>query len=291
LNALIALLAIALAPNPTPVFVDGGAAQSLIDKGATVLDARGGGAKAPYLPGAHVVDWRAMRDGGGRTGRLDDDLQNLKKKLEAVGVSTKRPVLVYGAMRDGWGEEGRIWWMLRYLGHEDVHILDGGIALWVKDGRKTESAPDKDAPKDAALEIKPIAKLRADWRAVDEARKRKDARVIDTRTADEWNGATLYMEWRGGHVPGAEHLEWLSLIGPDGRVLPKEQVKERLKAIGVGEKTPVITYCTGGVRAAFVQAVLVNYGFDDVANYDGSWFDWSRRSELPIAITPRLKTE
>jgi thiosulfate/3-mercaptopyruvate sulfurtransferase len=286
-------LASASAPENTPkIFIDVAEARALIDRGAAVLDARGENAKAPFLPGAQVIDWKSTRDGGGRTGRLDDDLSSVKKKLEALGVSNGHPVLVYGGMSDGWGEEGRIWWVLRYLGHEDVHILDGGIGAWVKSGQKTEGQAAKPGSKEQGhFEPKPIAALRADFHDVDGARKSKNAFVIDSRSADEWNGATPYMEWRGGHVPGAHHVEWLSLIGKDGRLLPKDQVGARLKSLGIGDESKVITYCTGGVRSAFVQAVLLQYGYRNVANYDGSWFDWSRRSELPISLTPRISAE
>jgi thiosulfate/3-mercaptopyruvate sulfurtransferase len=282
-------LTLAFAASSGPVFVGGAEAQALVDGGATVLDARGDEAKPPFLPGARPIDWKSLRDGTGRTGRLDDDTSRLKKKLEALGVSSKRAVLVYGAMRDGWGEEGRIWWMLRYLGHGDVHILDGGIRAWIAEGRATSTTPDDRTPVRAelVLDVKPM--LRADWRAVDEALRSKEARVIDTRSPEEWNGATPNMEVRGGHVPGARHLEWASMIGEDGRLLPKDKVLERTAELGITARTPVITYCTGGVRSAFLQAVLVHYGFDNVANYDGSWFDWSRRASLPTTTTPRIE--
>src|SRR5262249_53740560 len=141
----------------------------------------------------------------------------------------------------------------------DVHILDGGIAAWVKDGRKTDPQASEPPKEPGAFEIKADPKLRADWKTVDTARKAKNEKVLDVRTAEEWNGATPYMEWRGGHVPGAEHFEWNALIQEDGRILPKAKVVEAMKGLGIGEKTPVIAYCTGGVRAAFVQAVLIHY--------------------------------
>jgi thiosulfate/3-mercaptopyruvate sulfurtransferase len=277
LGLLVASLSVAA---PPPVFVSPARGAELIAAGAVVLDARGGDAKAPFLPGARTVAWMKLRDGLGRTGRLDDDLGALARAFRKRGVSATRPVLVYGAFAEGWGEEGRIWWTLRYLGHPSVHILDGGVAAWTAEDRPTAArAEGKAEPGD--FEPRPVAALRADWRAVDAAR-RSGAVVLDVRTRAEFDGATPYWSKRGGHVPGARHLDWKTLIGDDGRLLPVDALRDRLGALGLRPDAPIIAYCTGGVRSAFVEAALMHAGFTRAANYDGSWWDWSARSELPI---------
>lgn len=114
-----------LAATPGP-FIDHEQARALLPE-AVVLDARGDRAKAPYLPGAQITEWTDIRDGWLRTGRLTDDIRRLRRYFEHRGVRDDRPIVVYGAMADGWGEEGRIWWTLRYLGLKRVVIVDGGI--------------------------------------------------------------------------------------------------------------------------------------------------------------------
>lgn len=263
----------------------------MIDAGALVLDARGDEAKAPFLPHAHALDWRSTRYGAGAMGRLDDDLDQVRRALAKAGVDGKAPILVYGAMSSGFGEEARIWWTLRYLGLGPARILDGGVGAWVKDHKKVADRPepasaiaDAEAKK-LVLQLQP--RFRADWRAVDTARQSGTAAVLDNRSIEEWNGATLFGEPKGGHIPGAKHFEWRVLIGPNDRLIDREAALQRLKEAGVVSGTPVITYCTSGVRAAFVQAVLLHYGFQDVANYDGSFFDWTSRTKLPVERPPR----
>jgi thiosulfate/3-mercaptopyruvate sulfurtransferase len=265
------------------VFVSPADAEKMIDQGAIVLDARGDQAKPPYLPRARVIDWKSTRYGAGAMGRLDDDLEQVRKVLARAGVGGQGAVLVYGAMSSGFGEEARIWWTLRYLGVGPARILDGGINAWIKEGKKTVPAPQEpvDPAKLKAFAFQLQPRFRADWRGVDEARKSGTAAILDGRSVEEWNGATLFGEARGGRIPGAKHFEWRMLIGPNDRLLDREAALERLKSAGVVAGTPVITYCTSGVRAAFVQAVLLHYGFENVANYDGSWFDWAGRPKLP----------
>jgi thiosulfate/3-mercaptopyruvate sulfurtransferase len=248
-----------------------------------VLDARGPEAKPPFLPKARIIDWKATRYGAGMMGRLDDDHEQLKRVLARVGVTQDAAVVVYGAAKDGWGEEGRIWWTLQYLGFRDARILDGGIAQWVKDQQPTATLVEAPIRVDQppALTFTPNAKLRADWRQIEDARKRGAAQLIDARTLEEYKGAALYDEPRGGRIPGAKHLVWSSVLGDDGKILPRERVLELLKAAAIDPKRPAIVYCTGGVRSSFMLAVLTHYGVQ-VANYDGSWFDWSNRRNLPV---------
>lgn len=271
------------------VFVSVAEAEKMLEQGAIVLDARGDSAKGPYLPRARVIDWKSMRYGAGPMGRLDDDHAQVQKVLQRAGVVPNKVILVYGAMSAGYGEEGRIWWTLRYLGLGPARILDGGIRAWVKDGKKTIAQPeapvDAGSVQSAAFQVQP--KLRADWRVVDGARKAGKTSILDSRSVEEWNGAVLFGEARGGRIPGAKHFEWRTLIGPNDRLLDRETALQRLKAAGLVADQPVITYCTGGVRSAFVQAALLHYGFEDVANYDGSWFDWSGRPKLPAERPPR----
>lgn len=265
------LLSIAAGP-----FVEVDEARALIAADAVVLDARGGQASAPFVPRAQVVNWLDVRDGWLRTGRLTDDESRLRRYFERRGVDARRPVLVYGAMGEGWGEEGRIWWTLQYLGHPRARILNGGIHAWVRAGATTvrRTAPPS-APGKLGTALR--ATSRADWKQVQRSSQHRDATVVDVRTRAEYDGATPYWSSRGGHVPGARWLYWKDLLGTDGRLLPDSVLAERFTSAGLVANKPVITYCTGGVRSAFVLAALRQAGFTRVANYDGSWWDWARR--------------
>lgn len=251
----------------------------------TILDVRPRDEyRAGHIPGAIRIDWSDFRDGWGRTGKLTDDLDDLARELAAdYGVDARRPVVVYGNARNGWGEEGRIVWMLAYLGHPDVSLLDGGFAAWVAAGGATSTADEEALP--AEFTARPDPALRATAGDVDRARH-GPAVVLDVRTREEWNGATPYFEARGGHIPGARHLEWKDLIAADGHFDP-DAARERLRELGLAAPQPVITYCTGGVRSAHTWVLLRALGFTDVRNYDGSWFEWSADDSRPVASEPR----
>lgn len=264
------------------VFVTAEKAAAMMVTGApAVLDARGAQAEAPYLPGAVVINWLKFRDGYFRTGRLDDDLEDVRQRLESLGVSSHRPVLVYGDMAEGWGDEGRIWWMLRYLGHPKVRIIDGGLAEWIRGGRPTVNRAAS-GHQNGDLKLALRSGLRVDWRQVNQLRHSSRVVILDVRTRAEYDGATPYRAARGGHIPGAIHLEWTELVDAHGRIERHATVRARMAALGITSDTTVVTYCTGGVRAAFVQAVLVDAGFGWVANYDGSWWEWASHDELPL---------
>lgn len=278
--ALGLIVPLLLAAAPAPVFLSVDEAAPLVAGDAVVLDARGAFAEAPYLPRARVVDWMRLRDGLARTGRLADDAA-LLAAFSKLGVSDARPVLVYGAADKGWGEEGRIWWTLRYLGHPRVYIIDGGVQAWVAARRPTMDHPEPGRGVEAWRPQRQV-RLQASRTEVGDAARRRDVSVLDTRSDEEFRGATPYFSSRGGHVPGALHLEWRALLAEDGRLLPQAELERRVAAAGLRRDQRIIAYCTGGVRSAFVVAVLTHLGFPDAANYAGSWWDWSGDERLPV---------
>ncbi|NOY25101.1 MAG: hypothetical protein GXP62_04425 [Oligoflexia bacterium] len=119
------LLLLSLAAH-AGIFVSADQAAQLAQAGAVVVDARGTGDwNKGHVPGSAPLSWLSLRDGLLRVGRLTDDTGKLQAAIRAAGVRGGAPVVVYDAGRDGWGEAGRIWWMLDYLGHSGVHMEAG----------------------------------------------------------------------------------------------------------------------------------------------------------------------
>lgn len=282
---IAALLPAALAGQ---VFVSVDEAQALLDRGAAVLDARGrDGFGDGHIAGAVPLDWTSLRDGNLRVGRLTDDMGELQRQLRARGVDADQPVLVVDAGRDGWGEAGRIWWTLDYLGHDAAFILDGGMPAWVAAGKPVETGRASEEPGPGSFVPRPDEQARARLSEVERqvaacVQGACDVVFWDTRQAREYAGETPYGERRGGHLPGAVGLHYQDLLDASGRLLPEDQLRALLATHGITPDKLVVPYCTGGVRSGFAAAVLAELGYPRVAHYDGSMWEWSADPDRPL---------
>jgi thiosulfate/3-mercaptopyruvate sulfurtransferase len=263
-------------------FVDVATAHARVAReSVTVLDTR---ARAVvllgHIPGAMHMDWTETREGTFVGGRLVDDIDALARAFASRGVDNARPVLVCGDGAKGWGEEARVAWTLRVLGHEDVAFLDGGCEAWRDAGHAWSRGLTLSSTKGTFT-----ARLRTDARAtksfVIAALEDPRIAIVDVRTREEYEGATPYMEKRGGHLPRAVHLDWRTLHDDKGLLLRGEKLRERVRASGIDPTQKAIVYCTGGVRSALVTEVLRANGIDAV-NYDGSMWEWASDEKLPL---------
>jgi len=246
----------------------------------TMLDARKRGAyRRGHIPGAQNALWTRYRAGWFRSGRLPDDLEKLARDLGRLGVDDEKYVLVCGGAQDGWGEEGRIAWMIRYLGHPAVAILDGGCDAWREAARPfTEEVT---APIAGTFTPRPRHDLRAFTRDVAAALEDNSIQLLDVRSREEFNGATPYFASRGGHIPTAANIPLRSFMDDQGRVREEQAVEALLDETGLARDARIIVYCTGGVRSGFVAEVLRALGVD-AANYDASFWAWSADHSLPV---------
>ncbi|NJK99912.1 MAG: sulfurtransferase [Spirulinaceae cyanobacterium SM2_1_0] len=245
-------------------------AKALLQQGATLLDARPHPQARP-LPGARVVRWQEFsQTASGQRGELLTDDDVLTARLRELGVRGDRPVIVVGDPRRDWGEDGRIVWMLRSLGHPQAVLVDGGYAALTATDRP-QNLPVA-TPGDFTIA------RQADWSiSQTEVRARltqPGVVLLDTREAREYRGATPYGEQRGGHLPGAEHLYFQDLLADNGKLLPRDQIAVQLAQRGITAATEIVVYCTGGVRSAWLAVVLADLGYT-VRNYAGSTWQWS----------------
>ncbi|GAC1656902.1 MAG: sulfurtransferase [Gemmatimonadaceae bacterium] len=267
----------------------------------TILDARDRSAyDRGHVPGALRIAWKDYRDGWGRTGKLSPDLAELAAKLGALGIDDARPVVVYGDAHEGWGEEGRIAWMLHYLGHPSVRVLDGGYSAWkaaggtVTDtGTKTKLGRFSPVPhpttraslEDVAAAVggTAVTPPHSPGSAVPAGLNAPPV-VLDVRPRDEWDGARHYWEPRTGHVPGAIRFDWHDLLDANGHLRESSTILPLLADRHVTRDRRIIVYCTGGVRSAEAFWLLRALGFTDVRNFDGSWYEWAFDKSKPVAV-------
>lgn len=264
--------ALAAETSPSQWVVNVPTALDLIAKGAVVLDTRGADLKksAP-LEGAQPVVWQDFTNPDlPNKGQLLSDDAVLTGKLRELGISADRPVLTVADSQKGWGEDGRIVWTLRTLGHTKTYLVDGGIASL------TAAGQPKITPVTASgnFTVSRVADYEIKKEELVKELSSPNLVVLDTREQREYDGQTPYGESRGGHVPGAKHIFYKDLVGEDGHILPADKLKTRLAELGVKEDSQVVSYCTGGIRSGFVTAVLNNAGVK-ARNYAGSMWEWS----------------
>jgi thiosulfate/3-mercaptopyruvate sulfurtransferase len=247
-------------------------ARTMISAGALVLDARAERLRwwSP-VAGAVPVPWRRFTEPDApRQGRLLADDAELSRRLQALGVRLAVPVVVLGDPLRGWAEDGRIVWMLRALGHRQAVVVDGGLPALAAVGLPEIAAPA--GPGDFVVARRPELEITRE-----ELRDRlggTDLVVLDAREPREYAGQSPYGESRGGHLPGARSLPHRSLLSEDGTLLPADELRARLAALGIGPGTEVVAYCTGGVRSGWVTAVLNDLGIP-ARNYAGSMLEWA----------------
>ncbi len=270
-------------PSPSlPWVINAKHAQRLLEAGATVLDVRNWlWGLFGHVPGAAHVNWRRFaQPHAPYKGLLSRDIPAVTAQSQALGIDADNPVLVVGNSRQ-WGENGRIVWTLRSLGHRQVALVDGGQEALVAAG--VPIALGLERPKSGNFQAEYVPTWEIKREELLQGLNASDWVIIDTRSDKEFQGATPYGEHRGGHLPGAKHCHFQRLLDKQGYLLPQAQLWEILTDLGIDQTRRVITYCTGGVRSAFFVAVLVSLGVENAQNYAGSTWEWSAE---PAEIYP-----
>jgi thiosulfate/3-mercaptopyruvate sulfurtransferase len=254
----------------------------LSDRGVVVVDCRFALADPPlgrqqyecnHIPGAFYLDLNQdlsspVQQHGGRHPLPNPEA--LAQKLTAIGVkSSETLVVAYDDSRFAFA--ARLWWLLRYYGHDLVAVLDGGYSNWVKAGYPV-TANLVQPPADGNF----IPQLQAD-RIVDiegvKARQRDSQTIlIDSREPDRYLGKTEPIDPVAGHIPGAVNYPWQDVSTPEGFILPMESHQERWRAIPP-EQQPIV-YCGSGVTACVNLLSLAIADIDRPQLYPGSWSDW-----------------
>ncbi|WP_035280067.1 sulfurtransferase [Actinokineospora spheciospongiae] len=238
---------------------------------------------AGHVPGAVFVDLDtelASPPGAGGRHPLPDPA-DLQRVLRAAGVGADRPVVVYDA--DNGSVAARAWWLLRWAGHVDVAVLDGGYAAWVAGGGAVSTAVPTPDPGDVVVRPGGMPVLDADGAAA----LAGTGVLLDARAPERYRGDVEPVDPRAGHVPGAVNAPFAGHVGPDGRWLAPEALAARFAGLGVVPGGQVGAYCGSGVTASSVVLALEVAGVTGpqapAALYAGSWSAWSADPTRPAA--------
>ncbi|MFJ9928595.1 thiosulfate/3-mercaptopyruvate sulfurtransferase [Streptomyces misionensis] len=268
-------LARELAGQAPPVLLDVRWQLSLAKAaGAPAFDGRAEYA-AGHIPGAAFVDLdRELAAAPGARGRHPlPDIAEFGAAMRRAGVSAGRPVVVYDGGQ-GWAA-ARAWWLLRWTGHPDVRVLDGGLPSW-----EGELATGTATP--AEGDFRPVPGAAGLLDADGAAALARTGVLLDARAGERYRGEVEPVDRVGGHIPGAVSAPTAENVGPDGRFLPAAELKDRFKALGVHADTEVGVYCGSGVSAAHEVLALAVAGIP-AALYAGSWSEWSADPSRPVA--------
>ena len=205
------------------------------------------------------------------------DAAVLAAKLGHMGVGPDTTVVVYDS---GEGIATRAWWLIRYLGHDDVHVLDGGLQVWQAAGYALSM--DRPTPRPQSLPLN----VRHDW-VVTAADVRqvvagaRDAVLVDARARARFRGDVEPIDQVAGHIPTAHCAPWTEGVDAAGHWLDAAGQRARFARV-IESGKPVIAYCGSGVTACANLFSLAIAGVQDAKLYAGSWSDWITYDDAPV---------
>lgn len=199
------------------------------------------------------------------------------------GVTPGRAVVVYEGDQSGI-RAARVFWLLEYLGHPNVRVLDGGAAAWTRAGFAMTGEVVTPVP--STWHGDADASKLATWDQVLARLGKPEVAIVDTRAQSEYFAEEIRAK-RGGAIPGAVNLEWKNNLQPDGTFKPETDLRAMYASLGVTPDREVVTYCQGGYRAAHTYLALRILGFPHIRNYTGSWKEWGDRDDLPLEVARR----
>ncbi|TBO55410.1 sulfurtransferase [Streptomyces kasugaensis] len=238
--------------------------------------------EAGHLPGAVYTDLDGELAGAaGPAGRHPlPDLTVFGAAMRAAGVRADRPVVVHDGGQ-GWAA-ARAWWLLRWTGHPDVRVLDGGLAAWRAAGGTLTDTPPAPEPGDFTPVPGNLPLLTAD----DAAALARRGVLLDARAAERYRGEVEPIDRVGGHIPGAVSAPTGENVTEDGTTFrTAAELARRFTSLGATADAEVGVYCGSGVSAAHEVLALAAAGVP-AALYVGSWSEWSADPSRPVATGP-----
>jgi len=235
-----------------------------------------------HLPGAIYLDLEKDLSGplGEHGGRHPlPDAAELAARFGKAGIGNDTRVVAYDDQ--GGAMASRLWWLLKYLGHENVFVMDGGFSAWKATGCPVSAEQKVIIPSTFLATVQHNLLVE-----VDDVRESLDTGryvLIDSREAPRYRGEVEPIDPVAGHIPGAKNLFWAEGRNADGSWKNADEQRERFAGAGLSADDEIVVYCGSGVTATPNVLALQEAGFGKVKLYAGSWSDWISYSENPVA--------
>ena len=269
-----------------PLLIDTETLQKSLGKpGLVVIDVRGNAAYefGGHIPGAVHTTWHEYSDPNAvAKGLLDPDMSRMEHKMRALGINNDSEVVIYSNPFDNWGDEGRMFWMLEYFGHEHLRILVGGWVKWVNERRPFEHGRVTPKPGNFTIKVASQTIIAKDELRALLKQGHPNTIILDARSLEEYLGKEVSGIPRPGHIPSAIHLAWNGFLNNNATVKDLATIKAGLDEKGLDPGNEIVCYCTGGVRSSWLYFVLKLAGYQKLRNYPGSWWEWSRDFACPV---------
>lgn len=204
----------------------------------------------------------------------------LAKRVSEWGIDATTQVVAYDA--SGGAMAARLWWLLRWLGHEAVAVLDGGWQTWQE--RELPVDSNSPSPERANFRRRAALALPVDSGEIERAVDgESDWRLMDARAPERFRGDVEPIDAVAGHVPGALNRPFMDNLKPDGSFLMPEILRERFQTASAGRADRVVHYCGSGVTACHNVLAMEHAGLSGSRLYAGSWSEWIRDPQHPVA--------
>lgn len=263
----------------------------LEDENIVIVDCRGDLLKDSYgeevykkehIKNAVFADLKKVmsseeREHGGRNPL--PDVEDFKRSIEKLGINKNTLVVAYDELKIAGA--ARFCWMLRYVGHTNNYVLDGGINKWITENRKLYMEENNGREKlhitNEDFNISLNEKIKADVNYIKD-NMGKDFILVDSRTNIRYEGIEEPIDKKAGHIPGAKNIYWKDMLKEDGAV---DENKVRENFLPLKDYTNIAAYCGSGIDATFNFLLLDEVGIKAKV-YAGSWSDWITYEDNPI---------